>query len=90
MSSGSGSVRVGHGTPRGQRRAHTVVRCIRSADLRRDETGLTQRDRERAERDLARVDRQHAVGVDDDREPVHAARRRSVGRADGLDVPSRS
>src|SRR6476659_5980470 len=42
---------------------------------RRDEARLAEGDRQRAERDLARVDRERAGGVDRDREAVHAPRR---------------
>src|SRR5262245_3885275 len=47
----------------------------------RDQTGLAELDRHGSEGDLARVDRQHARGVNLDREPVHAARCRPKRRA---------
>src|SRR3954451_10549379 len=52
----------------------------------RDQPGLTERDRKRTERDLARIDRQHSGAVDGDREPVHAARRGAERGAVGLDA----
>src|SRR4029078_168494 len=52
---------------------------------RRDDAGLAQRDRERAQRDLAGVDLQHAIARDGRREAVHAPRGRPVLGAGGLD-----
>src|SRR3954453_11202050 len=51
---------------------------------RRDDPRLAHRDGERAEGDLAGVDRERAVGVDGDAEAVHGARRRPVLRSGGL------
>src|SRR4051794_2219281 len=48
---------------------------------RRDDPRLAHGDRERAEGDLAGVDREDAVTVDGDAKPVHGARRRAVLRA---------
>src|SRR5829696_8822568 len=52
---------------------------------RRLDPGLTDGDRQRSERDLARVDGQRPVAVHPYREPVHAPRRRSVRGTRGLD-----
>src|SRR3954470_3655400 len=51
---------------------------------RRDDPRLAHGDRERAEGDLAGVDRERAVGVDGDAEAVHRPRRRPVLRSGGL------
>src|SRR3954453_11493050 len=51
---------------------------------RRDDPRLAHGDRERAEGDLAGVDREDAVVVDGDAEAVHGARRRPVLGARGL------
>src|SRR6185436_21186810 len=53
---------------------------------RRDQARLTERDRQRAEGDLAGVDGQRAVAVDGDAEPVHAAWRGPERRTVGLDA----
>src|SRR6478609_5740420 len=52
---------------------------------RRDEPGLTERDGQWPEGDLAGVDRQDAGRIDRDREPVHAARRGAERGAVRLD-----
>src|SRR4051812_21167420 len=52
---------------------------------RRLDPPLADGDRQRSERDLAGVDRQHAAGVDLDAEAVHSARGGTVLRTRGLD-----
>src|SRR5215204_2809559 len=51
----------------------------------RDQPRLTESDRQRAERDLAGIDREHARAVHADRETIHPPRRRAELGAVGLD-----
>src|SRR3954471_1865256 len=78
---------LGDGTPRGRGGGWTS----RGSDaaggaLGRDEPRLAKCDGQRAERDLAGVERQHARAVDRGREPIHTPRRRPELRAGGLDA----